>query len=70
MILNDELDAAIARLIAHYNQRMAAGSILRCFAKSVHELRAAGVEAGLAIAAEAMTRRRLDSRLSLSGSLA
>lgn len=70
MLLNDDLETAIGRLMAHYNHRIAAGSILRCFARSVHELRAAGVDAGLAIAAEAMTQRRLDSRLSLSADVA
>ena len=63
MIFTDEVDAAIASLIADYNDRLPAGRILRGFARSMHELRAAGVEAGLVVAAEAMTRRRLELRL-------
>lgn len=70
MSINEEADAAVSRLIADYNDRIAAGSILRCLAGSVHELRAAGVKAGIIIAAETMTRQRLESRLRESSSAA
>lgn len=63
MPITEEMDAAVTRLIADYNDRLAAGSILRCLARSVHDLEGAGVKAGIAVAAEAMTRRRLESRL-------
>lgn len=70
MAINEEVDAVVMRLIADYNDRIPAGSILRCLARSVHELRAAGVKAGAIIAAESMTRQRLESRLRESASVA
>lgn len=63
MWTNEEADAVVMRLIADYNDHIAAGSILRCLARSVHDLRTAGVKAGIIIAAETMTRQRLESRL-------
>ena len=62
MVITDEVDSAVTRLMADYSEHLPAGSILRCFARSVHELRAVGVEAGLVVAAETMTRHRLESR--------
>lgn len=63
MLMKEDLDAALMRLVDDYRRHFAVGSILRCFARSVHELRAVGVDAGLPVAAEAMARRRLDARL-------
>lgn len=60
MSFDDEMDAAMTRLCDDYEYRLAPGSILRTFVRAVRELRAVGVDAGLVIAAEAMTRRRLD----------
>jgi len=39
---------------------MPAGAVLRCYAAAVRELRATGVSNGLADAAEAMARHRLE----------
>lgn len=60
MSFDDEMDAAITRLCDEYEHRLAPGSVLRTFVRAVRELRAVGVEAGLVVAAEAMTRRRLE----------
>ena len=70
MRINEEMDGAVTRLIADYNDKFAAGSILRCLARSVHDLQDAGVKAGLAGAAESMTRRRLESRLRATADVA
>jgi hypothetical protein len=70
MLITNEVDAAVARLMDEFNDRMPAGSILRCLARSVHELRAAGVKAGLIVAAETMTRHRLERRLREPASVA
>jgi hypothetical protein len=70
MMFTDEVDDAVTRIMADYNDRIPAGRILRCFARSMHELRASGVQAGLVIAAEAMTRQRLGLSLHESASAA
>lgn len=57
------LDLALDRLIARFGGELAVGSIIRCFADSVRDLRAVGVGAGLASAAESMTSARLRPRL-------
>jgi hypothetical protein len=55
-------DAALDRLIAEFGDRLPVGSIMKAFAQSVRGLRLAGVQAGLLVAAEAMTRNRLTAR--------
>jgi hypothetical protein len=59
--MHAELDLyqALDELLEEFAGRVAAGSVMRWFARSVTELRAAGVDAGIAVAAQAMTRRRL-----------
>lgn len=66
MALDNDVNGALDRLLKDYDATHPAGSILRCYARAVHELRNAGVQAGLHIAAEAMTRHRLDRRLEMS----
>ena len=60
MSFDDEMDGAMTRLCDDYEDRFVPGSILQTFVRAVRELRAVGVDAGLVVAAEAMTRRRLE----------
>jgi hypothetical protein len=59
-----EADAALDRLIARFGERVPVGSIIETFAQAVRGLQMAGVDAGVIVAAEAMARNRLASRLS------
>lgn len=56
--------AALDRLIAEFGDRLAVGSIITAYARAVRGLQVAGVDAGLIVAAEAMTRSRLAARCS------
>jgi hypothetical protein len=59
-VMNRELLASVDRLVQEFGPRVPAGTVIRCFAVSVRQLRADGVHSGLADAAEAMARCRLD----------
>jgi hypothetical protein len=59
-----QADAALDRLIAAFGTQLPVGSIIKTFARAVQGLRLAGVDAGLIVAAEAMARNQLASRLS------
>ncbi|HET6817920.1 MAG TPA: hypothetical protein VFH66_11905 [Mycobacteriales bacterium] len=54
-----DLYDALDELLLELGGDVPAGSIVRWFARSVTELQVAGVDAGLAVAAQAMTRHRL-----------
>jgi hypothetical protein len=58
-----ELTAVTHRLIADFAGRLPAGTVIRHVAQARESLLAAGVRSGLAAAAEAMARNRLDRLL-------
>jgi hypothetical protein len=57
-------DDALDRLIAEFRDHLPIGGIIKTFARAVRGLQMAGVEAGLIVAAEAMARNQLASRVS------
>lgn len=60
-VMREEVDLydALDELLSELGGEVPAGSVVRWYARSVTQLQAAGVEAGLAVAAKAMTRHRL-----------
>jgi hypothetical protein len=64
MRMDPEHHEMLDQLLAEFGEVLPAGSVLRCYVRSVRDLRVAGVDAGLAVAAHAMARHRLAARTS------
>jgi hypothetical protein len=54
-----ELRTVSIGLVAEFSGRVPAGEVLRCIARAREDLLRAGVDAGLAVAAESLARTRL-----------
>jgi AAA+ superfamily predicted ATPase len=58
-----DLQEVTNSLIAEFDGRLPAGTVIRCVARSRQQLLASGVRSGLPVAAEAMARLRLSELL-------
>ena len=56
---DERISEITGRLVAEYGGVLPPGTVLRCIARCRHQLRRAGVRAGLDHAVEAMARHRL-----------
>jgi len=57
--MEDRIQDVSGRLVAEYRGALPPGTVLRCVARCRHQLRKAGIRAGLDHAVEAMARHRL-----------
>ena len=55
----DPIREITGRLVAEYSGALPPGTVMRCVARCRHQLRRAGIRAGLDHAVEAMARHRL-----------